>query len=135
MNIDEIQNGYVIDHIKAKNAMNIYNALNLQELDTPVALITNVKSNLMGKKDIIKISEEINLDMDMLGFLDKDVTVNIIKEGKIIEKSKVNMPEEIVNLAKCQNPRCITTCERELDQVFYLKNDKYRCKYCEQELK
>ncbi len=134
MNIDSIQNGYVIDHIKAKNAMNIYEALNLEELDCSVAMITNVKSEKMGRKDIIKIDKEINLDMDMLGFLDENISINVIRNGKIVEKNKIEMPKQIVNLARCQNPRCITQTERGIDHIFDLKNGTYRCKYCEASL-
>ena len=131
MNIDIIKNGIVIDHIKARNGMKIYEYLNLRDLDCSIAIMTNVKSNKMGKKDIIKIDKEINIDIDMIGFLDENATINIIKNGKIIEKKKSKMPEKIVNIAKCQNPRCITNVERDIDQTFYLKNGKYRCKYCE----
>lgn len=134
MNIDSIQNGYVIDHIKAKNAINIYNALSLQELDCSVAIITNVKSKKMGRKDIIKIDKKIDLDMTMLGFLDKNATINVIENGVNISKTKIKIPDEIINLAKCQNPRCITKTERGIDDIFYLKNGTYRCAYCESAL-
>lgn len=134
MNIDIIQNGIVIDHIKAKNGMAIYNYLNLKDLECSVAIMTNVRSQKMGKKDIIKIDKNINVDMDIIGFLDENVTINIINKGKIIEKKKVDMPEKIKNIVKCQNPRCITNVEREIDQIFNLTNGKYRCKYCESSL-
>ena len=134
MNIDSIKNGYVIDHIKAGNGMKIYNYLNLDELNCGVAIITNVKSNKMEKKDIIKIDEDIILNTDVLGYIDPDITINIVKDSKIIEKYHPELPNKIVNTVKCKNPRCITTVEQELDQVFILTDkDKriYRCKYCE----
>ena len=138
MNIDSIKNGYVIDHIKAGNAMKIYSLLNLNELDCQVAIITNAKSKKTGKKDIIKIDRDIEIDLDKLGFIDPNVTVNIVKNNTIVEKRKLSLPERIVNVAKCQNPRCITSIEKTLDQVFNLtdkENEVYRCKYCEMSLK
>ncbi len=138
MNIDSIKNGYVIDHIKAGNGMKIYELLNLNELECQVAIITNAKSKKTGKKDIIKIDKNIDLDFDKLGFIDSGITVNIVKDDKIIEKKKLSLPEKIVNVAKCKNPRCITSVERELDQVFILTDKEkniYRCKYCEMSLK
>lgn len=134
MNIDGISNGYVIDHIKATNGFKIYDALHLNNLDCSVAIITNAKSKRMGKKDIIKIDQDIDIDLNVLGYLDPDVTVNIIKDKKIINKYKIELPEEIVDIIKCKNPRCITSIEQELKQVFTLadKNKKiYRCKYCD----
>lgn len=138
MNIDSILNGYVIDHIKAGRAMEIYNLLKLDELDCQVALITNAKSLKSGKKDIIKIGELIDLDLNKLCAIDSSVTVNVVKNGKLIEKKKLSLPDEIVNVYKCKNPRCITSIESELDQVFVLTdrvNEVYRCKYCESKLK
>ena len=138
MNIDSIKNGYVIYHIKAGNAMIIYDALGLRELDCQVAIISNAKSKKTGKKDIIKIDENIDLDLDKLGFLDPEVTVNIVKNDEIIEKKKLSLPEKIINVAKCKNPRCITSIERDLDQIFILTDKEkqvYRCKYCESSLK
>jgi len=138
MNIDSINNGYVIDHIQAGNAMKIYELLKLNELDCQVAIITNAKSQKTGRKDIIKIAKEIEIDLDKLGFIDPDVTVNIVKNGNIVEKRKLTLPEKIVNVAKCTNPRCITSIERDLDQVFTLTdraNQVYRCRYCEMSLK
>lgn len=138
MNIDSIKNGYVIDHIKAGNAMKIYELLNLKELDCQVAIITNAKSNKMGKKDIIKIDRSIDIDLDKLGFIDPNVTVNVVKDDKIIEKKNLSLPDKVVNVAKCVNPRCITSTEKNLDQIFILtdrENGIYRCKYCEQRLK
>ena len=134
MNIDSIKNGIVIDHIKAKKGMEIYEALNLQELECSVAIITNAKSKKMGRKDIIKMDKSIDIDLDILGYIDPDITINIVKDDKLIKKFHVTKPEKIVNIVKCQNPRCITSVEKELDQVFILTDKEkqiYRCKYCE----
>ncbi len=134
MNIDSIKDGIVIDHIKPKNALTIYNALKLGELDCSVAMITNAKSQKMGRKDIIKIDKNIDLDLDILGFLDSNITINIIKDGVRIEKKHIDYPKEVVNIIKCKNPRCITSIEQELKQVFVLTDKErkiYRCKYCE----
>ena len=138
MNIDSIKNGYVIDHIKAGNAMNIYEFLKLNNLDCQVAIITNAKSKKTGKKDIIKIDSNIDLDIDKLSFLDPGATLNVVKDNVIVEKRKLKLPDTIVNVAKCKNPRCITSEERALDQIFILtdrENVVYRCKYCESKLK
>ncbi len=138
MNIDTIKNGYVIDHITAGNAMKIYELLELNKLDCQVALITNARSKKTGVKDLIKIGKLIDIDFDTLAFIDPNVTVNIVKNDKIIEKRKLELPEKIVNVANCKNPRCITSIERDLDQVFNLTDkDKkiYRCMYCETSLK
>ena len=134
MNIDSIKNGIVIDHIQAKKGIEIYEALNLGELDCSVAIITNAKSKKMGKKDIIKIGKSINLDLDILGYIDSNITINIIKDDIRVEKYHIELPKTITNIAKCKNPRCITSIEQELDQIFILTDkDKkvYRCKYCE----
>ena len=138
MNIDSIKNGIVIDHITAKKGMEIYEALNLKNLDCSVAIITNAKSQKMGKKDIIKIDKEMDVDIDKIGFIEPNATINIVKDGKLQKKLKIGLPEKIVNLAKCQNPRCITSVERDLDQIFILTDKEkqiYRCKYCEMSLK
>ena len=138
MNIDSIKNGFVIDHIQAGNAMKIYELLRLNELDCQVAIITNAKSKKTGKKDIIKIDKAIDIDLDKLGFIDPNVTVNIVKDSSIIEKRKLELPEVIVNVAKCNNPRCITSIEKDLKQIFNLtdrENQVYRCRYCEMSLK
>ena len=138
MNIDSIKNGYVIDHIQSGKAMKIYELLNLNELDCQVAIITNAKSKKTGKKDIIKIDREIDINLDTLGFIDHNITVNVVKDDKIIEKRKLNLPEKVVNVAKCNNPRCITSIEKDLDQIFILtdkEKEVYRCKYCEMSLK
>ena len=134
MNIDSIKNGIVIDHIQAKKGMEIYNALNLKELDCSVAIITNARSKKMGRKDIIKIDKSIDLDLNILGYIDSNITINIIKDNVRVEKYHVELPSTITNIIKCKNPRCITSVEQELDHVFILtdKNKKaYRCKYCE----
>ena len=134
MNIDSIKNGIVIDHIQAKKGMEIYETLNLGELDCSVAIITNAKSQKMGRKDIIKIDKSIDLDLDILGYIDSNITINIIKNNERVEKYHVELPQTINNIIKCKNPRCITSVEKGLDQVFVLtdRNKKaYRCKYCE----
>ena len=138
MNIDSIKNGYVLDHIKAGKALEIYEQLNLANLDCQVALITNAKSKKMGTKDIIKIDRLIDIDLDKLGFIDPNITVDVVKNEKLIEKKKIDLPEKIVNVAKCKNPRCITSVEKDLDQIFVLtdrENQIYRCHYCETSLK
>ena len=138
MNIDSIVDGYVLDHIQAGKAMEIYDLLNLNELDCQVAIITNAKSKKTGKKDIIKIDQEIPIDIDALGFIDPNITVNIVKNSEIVEKRKLRLPEIVVNFTECKNPRCITSIEKGLDQVFVLtdrENKTYRCKYCEMSLK
>ena len=134
MNIDSIQNGVVIDHITAGQGMRLYNLLRLDELDVSVAIIKNVNSRKMGKKDIIKIDADIDLNLDVIGFCDPGATVNVIKNGVLTEKRTIEMPEKLVNVIKCKNPRCITTTEQELQQIFCLsdrKNKIYRCIYCE----
>ena len=137
MNIDTIENGYVIDHITPGNAMKIYELLDLNKLDCQVALITNAKSKKTITKDLIKIGNLIDIDFDKLAFIDPNVTVNIVKNNKIIEKRKLSLPEKLVNVTKCKNPRCITSIERDLDQIFTLTNKEkqiYRCIYCEMSL-
>ena len=134
MNIDSIKDGIVIDHIKPKTALSIYNALKLSDLDCSVAMITNVKSKKMGRKDIIKIDKNIDLDLNILGYLDPNITINIIENDKRTEKYHVELPKVVTNIIKCKNPRCITTVEQELDHVFVLTDKEkrtYRCKYCE----
>lgn len=134
MNIDSIHNGFVIDHISAGNGMKLYNLLGLDELDVSVAIIKNVVSKKMGKKDIIKIDAAIDLDFDVIGFVDPDVTVNVIDDGKLVDKKTIDMPEKLVNVIRCKNPRCISSCEQGLDHIFTLsdkENKVYRCIYCE----
>ena len=136
MNIDSITNGIVIDHITAGKAMKLYELLHLEDLDCSVAIIKNAKSNKMGKKDILKVECDIDmLDLDILGFIDHNITVNVIKDGEIVEKKELVLPKEIKNVIKCKNPRCITSIEQELTHIFVLADpDKeiYRCKYCEE---
>ncbi len=134
MNIDSIREGIVIDHIQAKKGLEIYNALKLGDLDCSVAIITNARSNKMGRKDIIKIDKTIDLDLDILGYMDPNITINIIKKDERVDKYHVELPKEIVNIIKCKNPRCITSVEQELKHIFVLKDKEkklYRCKYCE----
>lgn len=134
MTIDAIVNGVVIDHIKAGKSMEIYNLLNLGEIDSQVAIIKNAPSKLMGKKDIIKIACDMELDLDVLGFIDSDITVNIIKNGTLAEKKHPELPEIITDVKKCKNPRCITTVEQDIHHIFKLtdkENKVYRCLYCE----
>ena len=134
MNIDSIQNGVVIDHITAGLGMRLYELLDLASLDVSIALIKNVSSKKMGKKDIIKIDADIAVDFDVIGFVDPDATVNIIKGGVLVEKRSIAMPEILTNVIKCKNPRCITSCEQELDHIFKLTDKEakvYRCIYCE----
>ena len=134
MNIDIIVNGIVLDHIKAGKSMEVYNSLGLDKLSCSVAIIKNVKSQKMGKKDIIKIDEDFEVNLDVLGYIDPGITVSIIKDGKRVEKLNLALPEKITNIEKCKNPRCITSIEQELDHIFYLADEKqriYRCIYCE----
>lgn len=138
MNIDSIKNGIVIDHITAGRGMEIYRLLGLDSLDCSVALIKNVASHKMGKKDIIKIDSDFDADTDILGFVDPEATVNIIKDGKTVEKKTLTLPEELTNVLTCKNPRCISTTEQELPQIFRLTDRKeriYRCIYCETKAK
>ena len=118
MKIDSIINGIVLDHITAGKAMRVYEALGLENLDCSVAIIKNVKSHKMGKKDILKIDNDFEIDLDVLGYLDPHITVSIIKDGKTIEKKKLQLPKKIKNIEKCKNPRCITSIEEDLDQIF-----------------
>ena len=138
MNIDSIKNGIVIDHITAGKGMEIYKLLGLDGLDCSVALIKNVASHKMGKKDIIKIDSDFDVDTDILGFVDPDVTVNIIKDGKTAEKKTIGLPERLTNALTCNNARCISATEQELPQIFKLTDrDRlvYRCLYCETKAK
>ena len=134
MNIDSITNGIVIDHISAGNGMKIYQLLELDKLSSSVALIRNVNSTKMGKKDIIKIDCKLDINMDLLGFVDPNVTVDIIRDGVLTEKKKIGLPETLTNIIHCKNPRCITATEQEIKHVFKLSdkgNKVYRCIYCE----
>ena len=136
MKIDSIQSGIVLDHIKAGKSMQIYKYLGLDDLDCSVAIIKNASSNKMGKKDIMKIECPIDIiDLDILGFIDHNITINIIQNDKVVEKKRLELPKEITNVIKCKNPRCITSIEQELEHVFVLtdpEKEVYRCKYCEE---
>ena len=136
LNVGALREGYVLDHIKAGKAMTIYHDLKLDKLDCTVAIIKNARSQKMGKKDIIKVECPIeDLDLDILGFIDHNITVNIIEDSKIVEKKELKLPSEIKNVIRCHNPRCITSIVQGLDHVFVLtdpENEVYRCKYCEE---
>ena len=136
MNIDSIHSGIVLDHIKAGKSMEIYRDLHLDELDCSVAIIKNVRSGKMGKKDIIKIDADIHVDLDILGYIDPNITVSIIQNDKVFEKKHLKLPDRLVNIIRCKNPRCITSTEQEIDHVFTLADSEqgvYRCVYCEAE--
>lgn len=136
MNIDSISRGIVLDHIQAGRSMDIYKHLRLDELQCSVAIIKNVKSEAMGRKDIIKIDEDISIDLDVLGYIDPGITVNIIEDGRIAEKKHLNLPHRLTNVIRCKNPRCITSVEGALDHIFRLADEKrqiYRCVYCDGE--
>ena len=134
MNVDSIRNGYVIDHITAGSGMKLYELLGLDALDVSIAIIKNVNSRKMGKKDIIKIDADIPIDLDIIGFVDPGATVNIIKDDKLADKKTIEMPETLHGVIRCKNPRCITSTEQELPQIFRLTDRErkvYRCVYCE----
>ena len=136
MNIDSIRNGYVLDHIKAGASMETYRLLGLDKLDCSVAIIKNAKSTKLGRKDIIKIDALIDLDLDVLGYVDPDITVSIIKDGVQVEKKHPQLPKKLVNVLRCKNPRCITTTEPHLPAEFVLSDPEkhtYRCAYCDSE--
>ena len=136
LNIGGLHEGFVLDHIEAGKSMEIYKYLGLDKFDCTVAIIKNAKSNKMGKKDIIKIECPIDeIDLDALGFIDHNITVNVIKDDKIYEKKELHLPKQVKNVITCRNPRCITSIEQELDQIFLLTDEEkevYRCKYCEE---
>lgn len=139
LNVGQIQEGFVLDHIQAGKSMEIYKDLKLDKLDCCVAIIKNARSNKMEKKDIIKVECPVDvMNLDILGFIDHNITVNIIKDGKIIRKEELTLPEQIVNVIRCKNPRCITSVEQELPHIFLLTDPEkeiYRCKYCEEKYK
>ena len=138
LNIDSIQNGIVIDHIQAGKGMRIYELLELDKLDCCVALIKNARSSKMGRKDIIKIEGDLAINFDVLGFIDNNITVCTIKNGELVKKENIVLPRRIKNVVKCKNPRCITSTEENLDQIFVLCDEKahrYRCLYCDQAYK
>ncbi|MBR5217519.1 MAG: aspartate carbamoyltransferase regulatory subunit [Oscillospiraceae bacterium] len=137
MKIGHIENGIVLDHITAGNGMNIYNVLNLGKLDCAVALIKNAESPKMGKKDIIKISTLLDIDLEVLGYLDPGITVNVIRDGEVAEQRTLELPQRVVGVIKCKNPRCITSVEREIVHEAKLTDPVkkiYRCIYCEQKV-
>lgn len=136
LNVGQIEEGFVLDHIKAGKSLDIYYKLGLDRLDSTVAIIKNARSNAMGKKDILKVECAIDsLNLDVLGFVDHNITVNVVKAGVIVEKKKLELPKELRNIIKCHNPRCISSIEQELPHIFYLSDEKkeiYRCKYCDE---
>ena len=134
MNIDSILNGVVLDHIQAGKSMEIYKHLNLDKLDCSVAIIKNARSGHLGKKDIIKIDSPMDVDLDVLGYIDSNITVNIIRDGKLVEKKHLELPKKLLNIIHCKNPRCITVAEPQLDPIFLLSDPAERacrCAYCE----
>ncbi len=134
MNVDAIADGIVIDHIRAGCGMRLYNLLHLDDLDVSVALIKNVASRKMGKKDIIKIDADISVDFDVIGYVDPEATINFIQGGRLVKKRTLSLPERLTDVIRCKNPRCITSCEQELPHIFCLadrQNKVYRCLYCE----
>ena len=136
LNVGQINEGFVLDHITAGKSMTIYHDLGLDKLDCTVAIIKNARSNKMGKKDILKVECDIDtLDLDIVGFIDHNITVNIVKDAQIVEKKKLRLPSKIVNVIRCKNPRCITSIEQGLKQIFLLTDEEkeiYRCKCCEE---
>ena len=136
LNVGKIEEGFVLDHIKAGKSLSIYEHLQLDKLDCTVAIIKNARSEKMGKKDILKVECDINmLDLDVLAFIDHNITVNVIKDGEIVDKKVLVLPKQIKNVIKCHNPRCITSIEQELPHIFVLADEEkeiYRCKYCEE---
>ena len=136
LNVGRIEEGFVLDHIQAGKSMEIYKYLHLDKLDCCFAIIKNAKSSKMGKKDIMKIECPIDfIDLDILGFVDHNITINIIKDAEIVDKKTLHLPKKITNVIRCKNPRCITSIEQELDHVFVLtdpEKEVYRCKYCEE---
>ncbi|MBR5422032.1 MAG: aspartate carbamoyltransferase regulatory subunit [Lachnospiraceae bacterium] len=136
LNVGKIEEGFVLDHIPAGKSMSIYYHLGLDKLDCTVAIIKNARSNIMGKKDIIKVECDINtLDLDVLAVIDHTITVNVIKDGEIVEKRVLELPKELTGIMKCKNPRCITSIEQELPHIFYLADpvrELYRCRYCDE---
>lgn len=136
LNVGKIEEGFVLDHIKEGQSLAIYNHLQLDKLDCTVAIIRNAKSNKMGKKDILKVECAVDkLNLDVLAVIDHNITVNVIKDGEIVQKKELFLPKEIKNVFQCKNPRCITSIEQELPHVFFLADEKkeiYRCRYCEE---
>ena len=138
MNIDGVNTGIVLDHIKAGKSMQIYELLGLDKINNCVAIIQNADSAKYGKKDIIKIDQIIDLDFDVLGYIDSNITVNIVKDGKLERKHHMELPQTLKNVVKCKNPRCITSVEQGILHTFKLvdkENKVYRCIYCDAEHK
>ena len=136
MRVDSVKNGIVIDHIACGKAMQIYNMLSLDKLDCTVAILKNVPSGKMGKKDIIKIDRDIEINFDVLGFISPNITVDIVKNGKVSEKKHIALPEKLIDILKCRNPRCITSTEQDIKPIFKLADREkgiYRCIYCDSE--
>lgn len=134
MKIDSIQNGIVLDHITAGKALTVYHNLGLDKLDCSIGILQNVRSSKMGKKDILKIHQEYDINLEVLGYIDPDITVSIIKDGQTVEKKKLALPKRLVNIKKCKNPRCITSVEPDIPHIFNLTDEEnriYRCIYCE----
>ncbi len=132
MNIDSIKNGIVIDHITSGKAMQLYQMLGIDKLDCCVAVIQNVGSRKMGKKDIIKIDSSISINLDVIGYVSPNATINTIENGKIVRKEHIDLPRRLTNIIYCKNPRCITTTEQEIEHIFVLsEKGEYRCLYCE----
>ena len=132
MNIDSIKNGIVIDHITAGKAMQLYKMLGIDKLECCVAVIQNVGSSKMGKKDIIKIDSSISINLDVIGYVSPNATINTIENGKIVKKEHIDLPRKLTDIIYCKNPRCITTTEQEIKHVFVLSDKgEYRCLYCE----
>mgnify|MGYP001165833390 FL=1 len=136
LNVGKIEEGFVLDHIKAGKSLSIYELLQLDKLDCPVAIIKNARSNKMGKKDILKVECNVDmLDLDVLAVIDHNITVNVIQNGEIVSKKELTLPKQIKNVLKCRNPRCITSIEQELPHIFVLADEEreiYRCKYCDE---
>ena len=136
LNVGKIEEGFVLDHIKAGKSLELYEHLQLNKLDCTVAIIKNARSNKLGKKDILKVECSIDmLNLDVLAFIDHNITVNVIKNGEIVEKKVLTLPAQIRNVIRCHNPRCITSIEQELPHIFYLADSEreiYRCRYCEE---
>lgn len=135
MNIDGVDNGIVLDHIRAGDSMRLYKLLGLDDVESIVAIIKNVPSQKYGRKDIIKIDEQIDLDIAALGYIDPRITVNLVKDGRLLEKRHLSLPQRLVNIVRCKNPRCITSVEDQVDQMFHLADEDrrlYRCEYCEE---
>jgi aspartate carbamoyltransferase regulatory subunit len=136
LNVGKIEEGFVLDHIKAGRSLSIYTHLQLDKLDCPVAIIKNARSNRMGKKDILKVECDIDqLNVDVISFIDHNITINVIKNGEIVGKQQLSLPKKIRNVIRCRNPRCITSIEQGLPHIFYLADEEkeiYRCQYCEE---